>query len=70
MCDRRPAPGQEAAPPETLTFEPSADVPNHAWPVLLYRGAVEGGADAVVERLAQNRAGALGRGGRGAVGGR
>ena len=41
-------------PPETLRFEPGADVPNHTWPVLLYRGALAGGADAAVARLRQN----------------
>ena len=42
-------------PPETLRFEPGGDVPNHPrWPALLYRAAVEGGADAAVRRLEAN----------------
>lgn len=42
--------------PETFAFGEGPDVPNHAWPLVLYRGALAAGAtaDDVVRRLGEH----------------
>ena len=40
--------------PETLTFGAGPDVPNHDWPLLLYRGAMTGDASAAIRLLQSN----------------
>ncbi|MDT0631997.1 cupin domain-containing protein [Rubrivirga sp. S365] len=45
-------PPRPLGPPETLTLGRGGD--GRAWPVLLYRAAFEGGAEAAVRRLDEN----------------
>jgi uncharacterized protein YjlB len=41
--------------PDALTFEPATPIPNHPrWPLLLYRGALDTGADGAIRRFAEN----------------
>ncbi|PAP76111.1 cupin domain-containing protein [Rubrivirga marina] len=40
--------------PETLTFGAGPDVPNHNWPLMLYRGVLSGGAGEAIRQLESN----------------